>query len=535
MNIESADVVRLIEQFLREQNLHKTLEVLQRESGVSLNTVENVDNFKSDILRGRWDAVLTSVLQANLAAERLIDLYEQIIIELAEAQDLVPARALLRQTEPMDLLRSSDMDRYLRLEQLLSRTSFDPRHAYGAMTKESRREAIANNLAAHVRSTAPSQLLTMLGQALRWQTEQGILSANTGSHGLFHDRRQGAQRSVVDRAPDSLLATIKLPKKQHPNSVAFSPSGAYLATGSTDGFIELWNFRTGKLATDLAYQNDGTPMMMEESVTALAFSSSGELVCSGAKNGKVKVWKVKSGSSYKRFSAAHSQSISCVCFSNQTSNGDDGNAQQQQQQILSGGVDNILRIHGLKSGKMLKEFRGHSAAVTSAIFNHDNTRVLSTSEDGTVRIWDTISAVCLHAVVPGSEDLGLSAPPAHTVLAIPGKPTEFIVCTKSPKIYVIDISGSLKSTFTKPEEEEGCHPEEFLAAAVTPGGKFVLAVSDSSTLHCFSIDTGSAHVAAHLSIRPGCVTGIAQHPSLNVSAFISNDRSVPVWTGDSVD
>ncbi|KAJ2519402.1 hypothetical protein H4217_002710 [Coemansia sp. RSA 1939] len=535
MNIESADVVRLIEQFLREQNLHKTLEVLQRESGVSLNTVESVDNFKSDILRGRWDAVLTSVLQANLAAERLTDLYEQIIIELAEAQDLVPARALLRQTEPMDLLRSADMDRYLRLEQILSRTSFDPRHAYGATSKESRREAIANNLAAHVHSTASSQLLAMLGQALRWQTEQGILSANTGSHGLFHEQRQRAQRSVVDRAPDSLLATIKLPKKQHPNSVAFSPSSAYLATGSTDGFIELWNFRTGKLATDLAYQNDGTPMMMEESVTALAFSSSGELVCSGAKNGKIKVWKVKSGLSYKRFSAAHSQSVSCVCFSNQTSNDDDDDNTQQQQQILSGGVDNIVRIHGLKSGKMLKEFRGHSAAVTSAIFNHDNTRVLSTSEDGTVRIWDASSAVCLHAVVPGSEDLGLSAPPAHTVLAIPGKPTEFIVCTKSPKMYVIDINGSLKNAFTRPGEEEGGHREEFLAAVVSPGGKFVLAVSGSSTLHCFSIDTGNAHVAAHLSIRPGCVTGIAQHPSLNVSAFISNDRSVPVWTGDNVD
>ncbi|KAJ2402708.1 hypothetical protein GGI23_000513 [Coemansia sp. RSA 2559] len=522
MNVESADVIRLIEQFLREQNLHTSLDVLQRESGVSLNTVENVDDFKNDILKGRWDAVLTSVIQANLPPANLTDLYEHIILELAEAQDLVPARALLRQTEPMDMLRSSDIDRYLRLEQLLSRTLFDPRHAYGdSASKETRREAIASDLVAQVRAAPPSRLLTLLNQSIRWQIEQGTLSANDGAHDLFYGRaKKIRQPKAVDSAPDKLLATIKLPKKQHPSSVAFSPNGVYLATGSSDGFIELWNFRTGKLASDLKYQNEGAPMMMDDSVTALAFSSSGDLVCSGATSGKIKVWKVKNGSSFKRFPAAHSQSVSSVCFSN-----DDA-------QILSGGSDSIVRIHGLKSGKMLKEFRGHSAAVTSAVFSHDNTRILSTSEDGAVKIWDALSAVCLHTIVPGSEEHGLSAPSAHSVLAIPGQATEFVVCTKSPTIYVVDIVGNLKKRFSRLESE--C-TEEFLAAAVTPGGKYVLAVSDASALYCFDIGTGHAHISARLSIPPGSVTGIAQHPSLSVSAFISNDRHVPIWTSGKTD
>ncbi|KAJ1667049.1 hypothetical protein IW140_002260 [Coemansia sp. RSA 1813] len=521
MNIESADVIRLIEQFLREQNLHRSLDVLQRESGVSLNTVENIDGFKADILKGRWDAVLTSVIQANLPPAKLTDLYEQIILELAEAQDLVPARALLRQTEPMDLLRTADIDRYLRLEQLLSRTSFDPRHAYGDGTgRDARRKAIASDLASQVHAAPPSRLLTLLNQSVRWQVEQGTLSVNEGPHDLFYGRVQNIQTHTVDSAPERVLATIKLPKKQHPNSVAFSPNSVYLATGSSDGFIELWNYKTGKLAADLNYQNEGAPMMMDDSVTALAFSSLGDLVCSGATNGKIKVWKVKSGSCSKRFSAAHSQGVSCVCFS-------DDNAQ-----ILSGGFDTILRIHGLKSGKMLKEFRGHSAGVTSAVFSHDNTRILSTSEDGTVKIWDTASAVCLHTVVPGSEEQGLSAPSAHTVLTIPGRPTEFVVCTKSTTIYIIDIDGNFKKSFSRLENGS---KEEFLAASLTPGGKYVLAVSDLSALHCFDIETGHGHISARLSIPPGSVTGIAQHPSLNVAAFISNDRYVPIWTSDKID
>ena len=54
--------------------------------------------------------------------------------------------------------------------------------------------------------------------------------------------------------------------------------------------------------------------------------------------------------------------------------------------VLLQGVFLIFRIHGLKSGKMIKEFRGHTSFVNAAIFTQDGHNVVSCSSDGTVKV-----------------------------------------------------------------------------------------------------------------------------------------------------
>jgi WD40 repeat-containing protein SMU1 len=42
-----------------------------------------------------------------------------------------------------------------------------------------------------------------------------------------------------------------------------------------------------------------------------------------------------------------------------------------------------IRLHGLKSGKTLKIFRGHASYVNEVLFGSDNNVIFSASSDGT--------------------------------------------------------------------------------------------------------------------------------------------------------
>ena len=99
----------------------------------------------------------------------------------------------------------------------------------------------------------------------------------------------------------------------------------------------------------------------------------------GVVNYLYQVWRVRTGQCLRRFEHAHSQGVTAVSFSR------DGT------QLLSASFDMTARIHGLKSGKQLKEFRGHGGYVNDAIFSADGTRVVTASSDATCKVGFRVS------------------------------------------------------------------------------------------------------------------------------------------------
>ena len=175
------------------------------------------------------------------------------------------------------------------------------------------------------------------------------------------------------------------------NSMNFSPDGRYLTFAEADSFIRLWDIAIGKelkkfplaisekleknetmtgTAVAIAFSPDGKSLV----VAANIFSHKGEQ--SYRSKAVINIWNVKTGK-LNKIIPVHAEEISNMALS------PDG----KYAFLGCNEPDNTVRLLGIETGKEIRKFISHSKTVHSVAVSPDGEYVASGSKDKTIVMW----------------------------------------------------------------------------------------------------------------------------------------------------
>ena len=113
-----------------------------------------------------------------------------------------------------------------------------------------------------------------------------------------------------------------------------------------------------------------------DAVTSVAFSPDGKRIVSGSSDNTLRLWDAATGQPIGAPLTGHTDSVNSVAFS------PDG------KRIVSGSDDKTVRVWDADTGQQIgPRLTGHRDDVRSVVFSPDGTRIVSGSTDETVRVW----------------------------------------------------------------------------------------------------------------------------------------------------
>lgn len=278
-------------------------------------------------------------------------------------------------------------------------------------------------------------------------------------------------------------------------TVAFSPQGTMIVSGSDDCTVRLW-------------QPDGTPLGEplrghENYVLAVAVSPDGEWVVSGSADRTLRLWQLN-GTPPQSPLVGHSSAVLAVAIS------PDG------QMIASVSADHTLRFWSKYGNPLGEPLVGHEAAVRAVAFSPDGHLVATASDDGTIRLWKR-DGTLLEASFVGHQS---------AVLAIAFMPDGQGLVSgggdRTLRLWALDG--------TPIREPIKGHKAAVLSVMVSPDGQTIVSGSEDCTLRLWNRDGSPA--APPLQGHENYVRAVAFSPDGQTIVSGSADRTMRLWQPD---
>ncbi|NCR26553.1 MAG: protein kinase [Microcystis aeruginosa LE13-04] len=275
------------------------------------------------------------------------------------------------------------------------------------------------------------------------------------------------------------------------DSVAYSPDGRYLASGSRDNTIKIWEVATGKELRTLTGHS--------EIVFSVAYSPDGRYLASGSRDNTIKIWEVATGK--VRTITGHSGWVFSVAYS------PDG------RYLASGSADKTIKIWEVATGKQLRTLTDHSMTVWSVAYSPDGRYLASGSLDKTIKIWEVATGTELRTLTGYS--IG--------VLSVVYSPDGHYLASGSNdntiKIWEVATGKQLRTPTG--------HSEVVRSVVYSPDGRYLASGSQDKTIKIWEVATGKE--LRTLTGHSQTVFSVVYSPDGRYLASGSSDRTIKIW------
>jgi WD40 repeat protein len=279
----------------------------------------------------------------------------------------------------------------------------------------------------------------------------------------------------------------------HHNDIAFFLKGHWLAIGGLNK-LKIVDTRTGSIEYQQPAPDGG--------ITALAISPDSRYVAIGSGFEIHEIGLLKTASWEQEAPlTGHSGWVSSLTFS------------ANSQRLISSSTDNTIRIWDMNSRATTRILKGHQSEVFSALLTSNESRAVSAGKDKRILEWD------------------LNAPPPlfrDHVLAEPVR--EVVFSPDSQLFYTIDDSGSVgiwdTKTFAKQHSSYSKLGDEN-SIILSGDGDHLIAGNGSGQL--WVLDARDLQVVAHRSVQSGVILPVGFSADGKSLVVLESGNNISLW------
>ncbi len=346
--------------------------------------------------------------------------------------------------------------------------------------------------------------------------------------------------------PELILQTGHAEKIE---AIAYSPDGRYIATGSSDRTIKIWEAATGRELRALNSSNTGG---ITTQIKALAYSPDGRVLASSGNDGKLRLWDTASGQE-RAVINGHAKTVQALAFSPDgrwlASGGTEDQAVKiwevatqrelhtlsghrawitalafspNGQTLVSGDVTGVLKIWEASTGSRLHSLNAHKDRIRSLAFSADGERLASGGNDAAVHIWQTRAGQLQKSLPPQAAPI--------VAVAFANNSQQLLLCANDHTIKRFDIATANELTnkeLTKLTKAENLN--RYQTAVFSPNSQGLAACDGTRDVVVRQTTAQATADTLTLTSRVNPVKAVAFSPDGRWFATGNQDTSLTLW------